>query len=779
MLRQFIRLIINRNFNRNRFHTFLNIFGLAIGLMAFILISLYLQHKENYDKFHSNYHKIYRVLDADGDDLHGGSPAKLAPYLSARIPEIQDYVRIERKTDIMVYHQKERFYENKLIFSESDLFHVFDFNILKGERQDPLNAPNDLVITESVAEKYFGNRNPIGKSIKLTEKKQTFIIRAVAEDPPSNSTIQFRFIIPFKIIEERATWGQHNFTTYLMIDPAVKEQAINKIHQTVREEEGEDLMKFEFVKLQPLKDLRFEPVRGNEFSTLQRKYIRIYWFAALFILLLAAINYTNLASAISIRRSKEVALKKMAGSTRKRIAVEVLFESIVLSMIALLLALILVELLRPYFNQLISSSLAFDYSHLPYYLIITLIVGIISGLYPAIYTSRFDIMSLLKETMYKGRKAATFRNVLVLIQFGITSFLLICALTYNKQLNYLNNRNLGMQTKHIYNLKVHWADVEVEALKQEIKNSPAVTNVTTTSYAAGLVNWNQSAYWKGMREEEQINMYVHKVDKDFFETLEIGLMEGENQYKKLERKDKRLYLLNESAKKYTGWERATGKAFSVMGNPNRGEIVGVTEDFNYRSLYHHVDPAAFILSNSVVKENMLIKVKPGHASEVKDFVKQQWQVFAPDNAPFIYTSFDDDFEKLYRDERRTKKVIIAFTIVGLIISFLGLMGLATHISLQRTKEIGIRKVLGANEGEVVKLLISSFLKWVLIAFVIASPLAYIYLQRWLQNFANHIDLGIQVFIITGLFSLAIGFISVFIQTYRVATTNPVDSLRDE
>ena len=399
MIRQFIRLVINRNFNKNKFHTFLNIFGLAIGLMAFILISLYVQNKKNYDKFHTNYHKIYRVLDDNDGDVHGGSPAQLAPYLSERIPEIQDYVRVEKKGNVMVYHQEKRFYEDKLIFSDGDLFHMFDFNIVKGEKKDPLNAPNSMVITESVAEKYFGEQDPVGKTMILTNREIPFTIQAIAQDPPSNSTIQFRFVVPFKLLEKRATWGQFNFTTYLMIDPSVKEKALDKIHQTILKRNGEESEKFDFVKLQPLKDMRFEPVRGNEFQTIQRKYIRIYWFTAIFILLLAVINYTNLASAISIRRSKEVALKKMAGSTRRRIVVEVLFESIVLSMIALLFALIFVELLRPYFNQLIGSSLVFDYARLPLYLIITLIVGTFAGLYPAVYTSRFDIMSLLKETI--------------------------------------------------------------------------------------------------------------------------------------------------------------------------------------------------------------------------------------------------------------------------------------------------------------------------------------------------------------------------------------------
>lgn len=778
MIRQFLRLIIIRNFSRHRFHTFLNILGLSVGLGAFIMIMLFVNHERSYDTFHNNYNNIYRIIAGNIGDFHGGTPAELAPYLEERVPEIKEYVRMEPREDVTVLKGDEMFFEKKLLYADSSLFSVFDFKLVEGDPSRVLRNPNSMVITESMARKYFGEKNPVGKTVYLSKDKVPFTVEAVAADPPTNSTIEFNFIIPFKRLEKNTSWGSFNFTTYLHIDNRYHEQAEKKI-QEISVDRKDRVMQLNFLKLQPLKELRFIPIRGNEFPTIEKKYIYIYLSAAFFVLLLAVINYTNLASAISLKRSKEVALKKIAGSSKSRIIAEILIESILLSMIALLLALIFVELLRPGFNQAIQKNLHFDYSRLPFYIMIAISTGILAGLYPAIYSSGFNIMGLLKESFYKGKKAGRFRNILVLVQFGVTSFLLICSLVYIKQLNYLNSKNLGLNPHNIYTLQVHWPDVKVEQLKQELLIHSDIEGVTTTSFGAGLVHWNQTAYWKGSKEEERITMYLHEVDKDFFETLNIPFREGGEYYKQQKRTKKALYILNEAAQKHIGWENALNKSFSVFGSHSYGEVVGVSENFNFRSLHHKIDPSVFLMRAPVVRDNMLIRYKPEKANEVLNTVRQKWDELAPPNAPFMLTSLEKDFENLYNIEQNTKKIVIYFTIIAIIISFLGLLGLATYISLQRTKEIGVRKVLGSTESGIINMLVGSFMKWVIVAFVIASPLAYLFMEDWLRNFAYHTKITVWVFLIAGLFAIGIGFFSVIFQSLKAANTNPVDSLRYE
>lgn len=778
MLRQFIRLIINRNFSKNIFLTVLNVFGLAVGLTAFILIMLFVRHERNYDTFHRHYDDIYRIISGKKEFTHSGSPAQLAPLLRKKLPEIRDYVRMEERADITVYHNRELFFENDLLYADSSLFTVFDFEITQGDARSPLRDPNSLVITERMAGKFFGDQDPIGKTLRLFQDRKPFTVSAVTSNPPSNSTIRFNFILPFELMERGSQWGMFNYTTFLLLDHKQENEISNKIRD-LSVDRGDRLMQLNFIRLQPLEDMRFEPVRGNTFPTIDRRYIFIYLSAAVFVLLLAAINYTNLASAISVKRSKEVALKKIAGSSRRRIILEVLVESVLLSLLALFLAVVFVEMARPLFVRSVQAEMVFSYSDLPLYLLVAVVVGFLAGLYPAFYSSGFGIMTLLKETLYKGRKGSAFRNALVLIQFGITSFLLICALSFSQQLKYLNQQDLGLQVENVYSLDVHWSGIKLDRLKQALKDAPEIEGVTTSSFGAGVVNWNQTAYWPGSTEEERINMYVHLVDRHFFETLKIEILDGRDKYSQLKRKDRSLYVINASASDYLGWDRATGKEFSVYGDTKYGEIAGVSADFKFRSLHHKVEPSAFVLRDEAVQDRMHIRVMGGQTPQALDLIRKEWDQYAPPNAPYLLSSLEEDFENLYAAEQRTRRIVSYFTVVALIISFLGLTGLAAYISLQRTKEIGIRKVIGATRKGLAGMLLGSFIKWVVIAFLIASPLAYLYVNHWLQNFAYHMDISLWVFLLAGIFALGVGVLSVIIQVWRASGTNPVNALRYE
>jgi putative ABC transport system permease protein len=781
MLRQFLKVLSQRCFKKNIFHTILNLLGLAVGLMAFILIVLFVQHERKYDTFHKNYNSIYRIICDEPSDTWVGTPAQLGPYLKDRVPEIEDYVRIEEKNDVLIYRNHERFYESHLLYADSTFFEVFDFPFISGGRQNPLEDLHSVVISESMAEKYFGDKTPIGEQLQIGEDEdKLFTVTAVVADPPSNSTIHYRLIIPFELLAKHSSWGMFNYTTYVKLNKENKaDKAEEKITKCAVDRGEYGLMKLNFLKLQPMKDMHFEPMRGNHFQVIDKKYIFILLSSAIFILLLAVINYTNLSSAIALKRSKEVALKKIAGSSRVRIIMEFLLESVLFSIVALFLAVIMVEFIQPLFNRLIGVALHLDYTSIPFFLLIALLIGILGGIYPAIHSSRFNIMGLLKESYYKGKKASTFRNILVLIQFGITGFLLISSLTFTKQLNYIYTRDLGIRTQNIYEIQVHWQGIKLKELKNELKQHTGISHVTTTTFYPGNDGWHQSAYWKGMEEDREIQVFLHSADKDFIKTFGINMLEGGEVYKKVKAESEPLYILNQSTKEHIGWDQAQGKLFSVFGRKRMGKVIGVIEDIKFRSLRHPVEPSVLLIGDMIFPSRMFIRINGENHSEVLDYVESKWEEFAPPNAPFMMSSIEEDFENLYQTERKSRKIFIFFTVVALFVSLLGLLGLATYISLQRTKEIGIRKVFGSSGKAIVGMLTVNLLKLVAIAFIIACPLAWLYLNNWLENFAYHTKLNAEIFLLAGLFALSVGFISVIFQAWRAATTNPVDSLRYE
>ncbi|MCB2195661.1 MAG: ABC transporter permease [Bacteroidetes bacterium] len=780
MVRHFIRLLIQRNFKRNGFHTLINILGLSIGLASFILFITFIQGLKEYDTFHENYHDIYRIVSEKGDSrgAFGGTPAQLGSYLKERVPEIKQYVRLDDIKNVVIIKDKEKFFESDLLYADNSFFDIFSFPIIQGNVNNPIEDINSVVLSEDMAHKYFGDVDPIGKFIKIGNNEKEYKVTAIVQNYPENSSIKYSFILSFDIIEKEAQWGMFNYTTYLLLDSSKKEIAENKIKDCAVDRGGDNLMSLNFLRLQPLKDMRFEVVRGNTFNTIDRKYILIFFSASIFILLLAIINYTNLASAISLKRSKEVAIKKILGSYRTRIIMEFLIESIVFAIFALVIAFILVELVSPYFGQLIHEEIQLSYSYIPLFILLAVVVGLAAGIYPSFYGSRYDILGLMKQSIYKGKKAKLFRNILVVLQFGITCFLLVCALTFSKQLDFLLNRNLGFETKNVFEIDVQWDGIKLESLKNELLKFTAVENVTTSSFTAGEDGWNQNTYWEGMTEETQINMFVLAADKDFVETMQIPYIEKLKDFNKLNFKENRYYILNESAKKYLGWDECINKSFSIHYN-SIGHVAGVVKDFNFRSLHHESSPSVIVLSGKPVHDKMQIKIQPGAEVDLMNFLRKKWKEYAPVNAPLITTSLSEDFENLYAAERKTKTVIILFTIVALFISMLGLFGLATFITLQRTKEIGIRKANGANIQNLIFMLVAEFVRWVLLALIISVPVAFIYLKSWLQNFSYQTQLSWWVFAVSGLFVLFIAFLSVIVQSYRASLKNPVESLRYE
>jgi len=780
MIRQFFRLVLQRNFKRNGFHTLINILGLSLGLTSFILFILFIQKVQSYDTFHKNYSKLYRIIK-ETDDSRGdfaGTPAQLGAFIEERVPEIDKYTRVEEVENITVINDQVKFFESNLLYVDNSFFEMFSFPIVRGNTENPIENINSLVISESMVQKYFGDTDPIGQVLKLGKNEKEYNITAVIQDCPTNSSIKYDFLVSFEVFDKDVYWGQFNYSTYLLIDKNSK-TAEEKIKACAVDRGGDRIMKLSSLRLQTFEKLHFEQIRGNTFKTIDRKYIYIFLSVTIFILLLAIINYTNLSSAVSLKRSKEIALKKISGSQRKQIIIEFLVESILFSILALIVALISVELLSSAFGSLINEEINLSYSLIPYFLLISILVGIIAGTYPSIYGSQYNIMILLKESLFKGQKAKGFRNILVVMQFGITGFLLISAISFSNQLDFMFNQELGLSTDNVYEVQVHWSGIKLNELKNELKSFSGIENVSTSTFTAGEEGWNQGARWQGVTDENQTSVFVLLSDKDFVNTLGIKFLEKLDNYDNVSLDKGEFYILNKSAKQHIGWDNAINKYFTIYSNDTLGKVVGVVDDFNFRSLHYKSSPSVIKVRERPVADKMHIKIKMGYEEEAFDFIEQEWSNFAPVNSPLIITSLKEEFENLYDTEKKTKKIVILFTIIATIISVLGLIGLATYITVQRTKEIGIRKVLGSNTKKILIMLVKDFVRWVIVAFIIAAPLAYLYINRWLQNFSYHININIWIFILAGTFTFFVAFISVFILAIRAARKNPVESLRYE
>ena len=782
MIRHFIRLLIHKNLRNNGFYTLINILGLSVGLTVFILFTLFIKEITHYDTFHKNYDSIYRVVEQMKNDDRGdfaGSPAQLGPYLAERIPEIENYVRFDEWQNVLVKKDNEALFESDLLFADNSFFSVFSFEIISGNKEKPIEDISSVVIREEIAKKFFGDNNPIGQILQIGRNGKEYKISAIVEDYPKNSSITFDFILSFEVMEKQSDWGMNNYSTYLLLNQAASVESIQKkINSCCVERSKDNIMKLDLFRLQSLKDMRFEVIRGNSFKTIDPKFIKIFLFATIFILLLASINYINLTTALSLSRSKEVAIKKISGSQRQRIIFELLAESILFALIAFIISIILVELIRPYFENLINETIRLRYSYLPFFILVTALIGIIAGIYPAFFGSQFKIMELLNKSTSKGFKIGRIRNLLVIAQFGISSFLLICAFVFSNQLKHLFNKDLGLETDNIIELQVNWPGIKLNELKNELKAYPGIENVCTSSFTAGEEGWNQSTYWEGMTEDKQINMFVLEVDKDYFETLGIEFIEKINDYKNLASNSGEYYVINQSAKDYIGWNTSIGNKFSVFFG-SFGQIAGVTKDFNIRSLHYETSPTALLITDNCIPEKMHIKINPDDKTQVIEIIKNKWREFAPQGAPLVISDLKDEYKKLYTAESKTRKVIALFTFIAIFISIMGLVGLATYTTTQRTKEIGIRKAIGATSGQITFMLVTGFIKWVLIAFTLSVPLSIIYLKSWLQGFAYHIAIQPQIFLITGALIVFIALISVFIQAKNTASKNPIESLRYE
>ena len=795
MFKNYLTIAV-RNLVRHKVYSLINLSGLAIGMACCILIMLYVQYEFSYDRYHENVEQIYRVIGEGkiGDEISQGAqmPGPLAPALLNDFPEIISATRIKNVENVLISYGEKRFYEERAFFADPSIFEVFSFALIKGNPKTALQPPYSIVITEEMAKKYFGDDDPMGKIISY-DNRYDFKITGVLQNIPDNSHFKFDFLASLACandlfgngyLEDWLNWGIY---TYVLVrndfSPAELSQ---QFPEFVKKYLGEGWATYfqQQLHLQPLKRIHLHSNLWGEIEPNSNiNYIYLFSAIAFVILLIACINYINLSTARSATRAKEVGMRKAVGANRLQLAKQFLGESIFLSFIALLLAVALVELFLPAFSSLMDRKLVVNYYGnrllLPGLIGIALFVGIVSGSYPAFFLSAFQPLGMLRKTLKTGLGHSKPRRILVVLQFVISIVLIIATMIIYSQLNYVRTKKLGFNKEQVVVIPIRDNTVRqrYESVKTELLQNSSITGATAASYLPGGIKWIQSFWWEGIQDDDDNTMAFDCVDHDFIETFEIELAAGRDFSKDFITDAKEAYILNEAAVRKTGWDSPIGKKFSAITRNDEGSVIGVVKDFHFKSLHKKIEPLVLYIKPESFNY-LSVRIRPSNISGTLDFIKERWNEFSP-NRPFEYFFFDEYFDRLYKAEEKLGKIFGSFSLLAIFIACLGLFGLASFATEQRTKEIGIRKVLGASISGIVLLLSKDFTKLVIVSNLIAWPIAYWAMSRWLQDFAYRINIGLGTFLLAGAIALVIALLTVSLQAIKAALANPVEALRYE
>lgn len=795
MLQTYLKITL-RNLWKNKTYSFINIFGLSIGIACAILILLWVRNELNYDKFHSKAENIYRVVQHDNNGMNSRAPAPLAPVVAEASPAVTAYARLFKPPRLVIEHGENIFYENEGIIVDPAFLTMFDFTLIQGDRTTALNNPDNIVLTESMVEKYFGDVDPLNKSVVIDGEGE-MIVTGILEDIPQQSHLQFEFLISSRLLEfinPRASedWGGFNYTTYFLLrDDADIAQLTGQMNQIAEERIPPPVLPFwdEF-SLQPLSqihlsaDIANTQFLGNFTIVEDRNTVYMFVMIAFFILALACINFMNLSTARSGTRTREIGMKKVTGASRGQLVRQFLGEFFLLSLIAFGLGLLLAELALPWFNQISGKALTLEHTRnvIPYASII-LVTTLLGGFYPAIYLSSFNPLMILKRQVHRSPKARKTRSVLVVFQFAISIVLIAGTVIVYSQLQFVQNKKLGFDKENIVYVNLGGNILgKYPAMKEQLLSHSGITGVTAkdclpTEARRTLVDF----FWDTKGPDQEVLMEYTGVDYGYFDMLNIEFAKGRAFSEDFSTDATGAFILNEEAVRQTGIKDPVGKNFASWNK--KGTIVGIIKNTNFKSLHQQVNPQVYHVLNDLrpgaeLNTAMLLKINGTNQRDALAFVGDTWEQFNP-NTPFEYHFLDQEYEKLYLADRRTRTVINYFSGLAILIACLGLYGLAAFTAEKRRKEIGIRKTLGANIETILSTFTGDFAKLVLVANLIAWPVAWYAMHRWLQNFAYHIDMTIWPFVLAGITALVIALLTVSWQAVRAATANPVESLRYE
>lgn len=789
-------LVALRNFKRDKWYSILNILGLTIGITFSLFLIFYIKDELSFDRYNKNADRIYRinsyVKEPDKDMLNWAiTPFPVGPALKKDYPEVEEAVRFVPGGKTMFKKGELRFYEEKVFFTDSNMFRVFTHQFIEGDPKTALVAPNSMVLTQSVAEKYFGkNKNIVGQSLQ-NDNGDVYKITAVIKDVPKNAHLIFNALISISSLPKdfANSWGQFGFYNYVLLRPNTSAALFEKKLLPVYDKYLAPIFAQFNIKIhfgvQPITAIHLHSDMANEPEELGSiSYIYIFSAVAFFMLIIACINYMNLTTARSARRAKEIGIRKVTGSSKTQLVAQFLIESTLTAVFALLLSLGLITLFLPVFNSLSGKFISFltllEPGTLLILLAIILFVGILGGSYPGFYLSKFNPVHVLKGSLSKSSSNVTLRRTLVVVQFTISMIMLICTWIVYGQLKYLRNKDLGFNKEMVLSLTANSnKDIrsKILAFKNEVLNSPQIFAVSTAQATPGGqgVNFNLfSVQSKNGFVDKGVDCYG--VDEDYFKTLGMQLKKGRN-FSSLS-DTLRSIIVNENMVNYFGWDNPIGKKVKFPGDTsgNYLEVIGVVKDFNQKSLYNPIAPLLlFYRPNS---NNILLKLNSKNITAEIDKIEKVWKNYLPD-LPFQYTFLDQDFDSQYAADQKRGKIFTTFSILTIFITCLGLLGLIAFTTQQRQKEISIRKIMGAGVSEIVPLITKNFVLLVGISCIIAFPVAYIFMHNWLKIFPYNTGLSIVPFLLSAFVVLLITMLTVIFHTLKAAIASPVKSLRTE
>lgn len=775
-----------RNLIRHKGYSFINIAGLALGMACAILILLWVQDELSYDRFHENAELLYRVEEEQqysaGLYHVNVTPYPAGPAFKEEIPEIVDASRYAWAGGLLFRYEEKAFFENDIQAVAPSFLRMFSFPLVKGVAETALEDPHSLILTRSVAKKYFGDDDPIGRVISVNNQYE-FTVTGLIEETPENSSLHFAMLVPFAFQKERGWWSDHwgsnSIRTFVQLREEASTRAVEeKMTAMLKRHIEESITQF---VLAPLTGMHLHSYFGYGHPMGNIQYVYIFSAIACFVLLIACINFMNLSTARSARRAREIGLRKVVGALRGDMIQQFLGESILFSCIALLFAIPLVEFLLPFFNELSGKKIELDLAgNAPFLLAligVALSTGLVAGSYPALFLSSFRPAAVLKGSLRAGTGSSLFRKLLVILQFTLSIGLIIGTGVIYDQVTFMRNRQLGYDKEQLLHIQMR-GDISraYDELKAELTAHPAILGVSATRQRLPNIGSNSSGgEWDGKDPELDLVIGHTQVDYDFVETMGIELVEGRNFSKEFSTDAEEAYLVNEKLVELMGVDSAVGKRFSLW---REGRIIGVMKNFHFKSVRDEIEPLVLGLDDPENLSFMIVKFHPKSAVAGVEFLKETWGKVVPEY-PLEYEFLDRDFDYMHRTEERMGEILKYFSVVAVLIGCLGLFGLTSFMAEQRTKEIGVRKVLGASVSGIVLLLTREFTRWVLLANLIAWPLAWYTMSEWLENFAYRVDLGWTTFALAGLAALAIAWLTVSYQAIRAALANPVEALRYE